>query len=73
MNIHNYEKQLSAISSKLALGYESDLDFSYGYLTALVKNECITRKEFNILFKVFCKNEDGEFFIDQNGLLCKDE
>lgn len=45
-------------NERKALGYESMLDFYYGYITALYQNDLISAKEKNMLIKVYASTEN---------------
>ena len=67
-NVHKYEKQIVKHGRK-ALGYEDTMAFNYGYISALLTNELISRKEYNVLVKVYTEKNEGYdfFFIDRDG------
>ena len=70
-NILKYKKQVEQQESK-ALGHEEMIYFYHGYLSALLKNKTINKKECNIFWKVYgWNNGDGLFYIDKNGNLGK--
>jgi hypothetical protein len=53
----DYPNQLKRILKKVALGYERNLDFSYGWINALYVNCLISKKEYNQLIKQFATPE----------------
>ena len=68
--LEKYSKQIKAINHRKALGYERTLDFSYGYIEALIDNKFISRKEGNVLLKVYSNYENGDCrWIIENGKL----
>ena len=71
--IHKYEKQIIQHERK-ALGYEDTMSFNYGYIASLLTNKLISRKEYNILIKVYtADNTNGLFYIGKNGNLAKEK
>ncbi len=44
-------KEILALNDQLALGYESTLDFNFGYLNALYKHKIISKKQYNRLLQ----------------------
>ena len=74
MKIHNIEKQIIAQNNRKGLGYESTLDYNFGYLSALYTNRVINRKEYNTLKKVYAStdNGDGRYFVTKAGGLGTD-
>ncbi|MBV6514304.1 MAG: hypothetical protein FMNOHCHN_03910 [Ignavibacteriaceae bacterium] len=46
-----YHQQILRHNRSKYLGYESTLDFNYGYISALLSNKLISRKEYNKLLK----------------------
>lgn len=71
MKIHKYEEQVKGLLTRKAPGHEYSLRMAEGYLDALVINKLITRKEYNILRKVYASEDncDGEFYIKKDGSL----
>ena len=75
MNIHQAEKMLVEATRKVALGYEGTLDFSYGYLMALLHSKQITKSDYLKLKKVHSnyRNGDSRWFIGHSGNVEVDE
>lgn len=71
MHIHDIEKQLKSTLKRKALGYESSLDFAYGYLLALKTHKIITPKEYTALTMVYASpdNSECDFYITEDGEL----
>jgi hypothetical protein len=55
--VKKYAKLIERNNAKLALGYESSLDFNYGYIVCLRQTKTITQKEANILMKMYASHE----------------
>ena len=57
--------------SRKALGYEDTLSFNHGYISALLTNKIISKKQYYALKKVYAsiENENCDFYIDENGKL----
>jgi hypothetical protein len=69
-NLQKIANEIKAQNDRKALGYESTLDFNFGYLSALRKHGVITNKEYNALKKVFLSRGDYECrYIIEDGKL----
>lgn len=68
-NIEKHSTRLLKTTDRLALGYESNRDFCYGYLFGLLHAGKITIKERNILDKVFGHKNDNCRYAIENGKL----
>jgi hypothetical protein len=72
-HIHIIEQQIKK-QERLALGYESMMDFYYGYIKALFVNKLISKSEYLILKKVYSwENDQGQYSIDDDGKLAIDK
>ena len=59
-------KTLNNKLNRLARGYESSLDFAYGYISALLQMGYINKKQANILKKCYATEEEY-YFDDKSG------
>lgn len=73
--LYKHYLQIKRKNNILALGYESTIDFNFGFIYALMANNIINRKEFNILQKIFLihgqeGDSDNNFYINKKGEMC---
>lgn len=70
-NILKYKSQIEQQIKLRRLEYTGQLDFNYGYISALLSNDLINIKESNILKKVYASASNSylDWAIDKNGEL----
>lgn len=74
-NLLKHKKSIENHNTRKAIGYEPTLDFNFGYISALLSNNLITRNEFNILKECYAIEEDNihHSFINKNGDLVREK
>ena len=67
-NLQKYADEIDSINRKLALGYESSLNFNHGYIESLFKNKLITRTQYDSLMTVYASTENEDcIYVIENG------
>lgn len=73
-NLSSYARQLESNCNRNCLGYESGLDFSYGFAASLLCNKLINRKEYNALIKSYANHKTVDtHWIDQGRLVIEND
>ena len=69
--IVKFARQIETLNARYAKGHEGTLDFNFGYICALRRNKSVSKKDANVLLKVYAnhENEDCRFAISNSGKL----
>lgn len=59
-SLEKFARAIDKKNKKLALGYESTLDFNYGYISCLWDQKLISIKEKNALVLVYASDMNGD-------------